>query len=133
VEPLARFVGQADGALREVDEQLPAGCRANMPADWSEILGGEFLGRVRFTRAFHKPTGLDLGERVFLVVEAPRSHGVVKLNRKPVGEVRYGSAPLRVDVTDLLGGDERLEIVVQHDSHEVVGGLVGEVRLEIEE
>ncbi len=133
VEPLARFVPQGDGTILESAEELAAGFRVNMPADWSAILGGDFLGRVRYTRAFHKPTGLELGERVFLVVEAPRSRGAVELNGKQVGEVRMDRAPMRVDVTDLLGGDERLEILVEHDVPECVGGLVGEVRLEIEE
>jgi hypothetical protein len=104
-----------------------------MPADWSAMLGADFLGRVRYTRLFHKPTGLELAERVFLVVEAPRSRGVVELNRKRVGEVEWDRGPLRVDVTELLGGDERLEIVVEHDEPGSTGGLVGEVRLEIED
>ncbi len=133
VEPLARYVPQSDRSRTALSDDLPAAARATMPADWSATLGAAFLGRVRYSRSFHQPTGLDFEERVFLVVEPPRSRGVVELNRKRLGEVSWGGAPLRVDVTDLLGGDERLEIVVEHDVAGSVGGLVGEVWLEIED
>ncbi|HEX4415628.1 MAG TPA: hypothetical protein VH107_18490 [Lacipirellulaceae bacterium] len=132
VIPLARFLPQSDGTYLEVEQALPAECRASMPADWSATLGSDFLGRVRYVRPFHKPTGLEPGERVFLVVEAARTDAAVTLNRKSLGQVRRDGAPLRVDVTELLGGDERLEIVVEHATEEDIGGLVGEVRLEIE-
>jgi hypothetical protein len=58
---------------------------------------------------------------------------VVELNDRRIGEVNWDAAPLRVDITALLGGEERLAIVVEHDVPGCVGGLVGEVRLEIEE
>lgn len=132
VIPLARFLPQTDGTYLEVEQPLPAECRANMPADWSATLGSDFLGRVRFARSFHKPTALETGERVFLVVEPAQTGAAVELNRKSVGDVRWNGAPLRVDITELLGGDERLEIVVEHATSDCVGGLVGEVRLEIE-
>jgi hypothetical protein len=133
VEPLARFVPQSDGSCVAVGDDLPAAVRVTMPADWAATLGADFVGRVRYSRSFHRPTGLDFGERVFLVVEGPRSRGVVELNHKRLGKVSWGAAPLRVDVTDLLGGDERLEIVVEHGDAATVGGLVGEVWLEIED
>jgi beta-galactosidase/beta-glucuronidase len=133
VEAIARFVPQADGTYLSVEENLPPAARATMPADWSAAFGGDFLGRVRYSRAFHRPTGLEAGEHVFLVVEPARSRGVVELNGKRVGEVRWGFEALRVDVTELMVGDEKLEIVVEHDSPAGAGGLIGEVRLEIED
>ncbi len=64
-----------------------------MPADWADLFGRDFFGRVRYRRTFQKPTGLESGERVFLVVEPPRSRGVVSLSGKPLGEVVWGGPP----------------------------------------
>jgi hypothetical protein len=145
LEPLERYVGRGDGRYDGSIERLPVEARATMPADWSDALGREFLGRVRYHRVFQKPTGLDAGERVWLVVEPPRSRGVVQLNGKPLGEVLWGGPPGRFDITALLEDHNRLEITVEHPSLDAdanayddddtnsPGGLVGEVRLEIEE
>jgi hypothetical protein len=115
-----------------------------MPADWSALFGGDFLGRVRYRRMFQKPTGLESGERVFLVVEGPRSQGRVELGRNALGSVVEG-AVLRVDITEQLEDHNTLEIYVDHPAIDLIentasesmklapGGLVGEVRLEIEE
>jgi hypothetical protein len=145
VEAIERYVRRADGTYGRSSEPMPAAVRMAMPADWSAALGGDFLGRVRYSRIFQKPTGLDTGERVFLVVEPARSLGSVSVNSKRLGAVCWGGAAGRFDVTDLLDDHNRLEIVVQHpvldgmqeqnddDSTSSVGGLVGEVRLEIDE
>ncbi len=144
LEPIERFVRQADDTYRPASDALPASGRAQMPADWAAVLGDDFLGRVCYRRTFQKPTGLEHGERVWLVVEPPRTHGVVELNRKRLGEVRSRDRTWRFDITDLLEEHNRLEIVVSHpaldaaeaaDDHSstLPGGLVGEVRLEIAE
>jgi hypothetical protein len=116
-----------------------------MPADWAESLGDDFLGRVCYRRTFQKPTGLGHGERVWLVVEPPRSRCVVSLNDYVCGVVFYGSAPGRFDITPNLHDHNRLDILVDHPTLDdggaakddsttnMPGGLVGEVRLEIEE
>jgi hypothetical protein len=138
VEAVARYVRQGDGTFRSTSDDLPAAARVTMPADWSAVLGRDFLGRVRYVRTFQKPTGLEDGERVFLVVEGARSAGVIALSRK-----RLGEAPGRFEITEMLEDHNRLEIVVEHpvldasgaakDDVGITGGLVGEVRLEIEE
>lgn len=145
VEAIERYALRGDGEYRRSSEHLPAAARMTMPADWSAGLGGDFIGRVRYGRIFQKPTGLDAGKRVFLVVEPMRSMGVVSLSGKQLGKVYWGGAAGRFDVTDLLEDHNRLEIVVEHpvldgtqrhnddDSTSPAGGLVGEVRLEIEE
>ena len=145
LEPIERFVPQPDGSYRPRSENLPPAARAKMPADWSSMLGADFLGRVRYVRNFQKPTGLDRGKRVWLVIEPPRSRGIVELNRKRLGEVFSGGTVARFDITQLLGDHNRLEIVVSHPALDdaqtanddsktsLPGGLVGEVRLEIEE
>ena len=144
LEPMERFVRRGDGRYDRSADSLPLSARSTMPADWSESFGRAFLGRVRYRRIFQRPTGLDNGERVWLVVEPPRSHGEIELNRKRLGEALWSGEPARFDITGALEDHNRLEIVVAHpaldetgaandDSSTLPGGLVGEVRLEIEE
>jgi len=115
-----------------------------MPADWSAALGGDFFGRVGYRRMFNKPTGLDSGARVWLVVEPPRSMARVVWKQKLLGFVHAGGTTGRFDITELLEDHNQLEIIVDHpaldglrrssgDPTALPGGLVGEVRLEIEE
>src|SRR3954447_22894568 len=100
LEALARFLLQADGSYRAVRDGLPAATRAKMPAEWSQTLGPDFLGRVQYRRTFHKPTGLGNGERVWLVVEPPRSRARIELNGAILGEVSPHALYGRFDVTD---------------------------------
>ena len=69
----------------------------------------------------------------------------MSLAGQPLGEVRFGGPVGRFDITPLLADRNALEIEVEHPALEVngcpsedcdpiaPGGLVGEVRLEIEE
>jgi hypothetical protein len=145
VEPLKRFVLQADGSYRATENDLPSATRATMPADWSALFGADFLGRVRYRRTFQKPTGLDSGERVWLVVEPAQSEACVLWKGDLLGFI-YPSEPAgRFDITDRLEDHNTLEICVDHPALDFMrstvgdptklspGGLVGEVRLEIEE
>ncbi|MEX0611934.1 MAG: hypothetical protein WD738_12980 [Pirellulales bacterium] len=145
LEPIERYVPRNGGRYDCSTEGLPPSARATMPADWSESFGRDFLGRVRYRRTFQKPTGLETGERVWLVVEPPRSQGAVTLNDRPLGEVRSGDPPARFEITAQLDDHNRLEVVVDHPALDAAsvanddsitdlpGGLVGEVRLEIDE
>jgi hypothetical protein len=145
VEAIERYVRRADGRYERSAEELPAAGRMTMPADWGELLGADFLGRVRYRRIFQKPTGLDEGQRVWLVVEPARSRVIVTLGGELLGEVYWGPAAGRFDVTRLLEDHNQLDIEVEHPALDEAGatnddggslppgGLVGEVRLEIEE
>jgi hypothetical protein len=145
VEPVERFIREPDGTWRADCGNLPPATRATMPADWSAIFGGDFLGGVRYRRTFQKPTGLESGERVFLVVEPPRSRGTIVLSDRALGSAGADESPFRFDIMDHLEDHNRLEIVVDHPALDAAGaanddggtrlpgGLVGEVRLEIEE
>jgi hypothetical protein len=92
----------------------------------------DLSGMVRCRRTFHKPTGLETGEQVWLVVE-PRSRATVHLNGRLLGDVQPGTAAGRFDVTGLLDDGNALEIDVERGApgEAGAGGLVGEVRLEI--
>jgi hypothetical protein len=116
-----------------------------MSADWSEALGPDFLGVVRHSRNFNRPTNLEPHERVWLVVEPPRSCGVVWMNGTELGHVRSGAPPGRFDITPFLMDHNAVVIEVAHPELDeerhalesgsvlITGGLVGEVRLEIVE
>jgi hypothetical protein len=144
IEPLKRYVARGSGGYESQADGVPARDRWQMPADWCEAMGHDFLGVVRFGRKFNRPTNLS-AERVWLVVEPPRSRGVVRVNGRVLGHVRFGAPPGRFDITPLLNDHNSIEIDVEHpelddDGHavdngflDVTGGLVGEVRLEIEE
>ena len=146
VEPLQRFVLQPDGSYSETEHDLPSPMgRVTMPADWSALFGAEFLGRVRYRRTFNKPTGLESGERVVLVIEPARSEACVMWKGDVLGSVYSGEPAGRFDITDRLEDHNAVEICVDHPSLDRMrgtvgdpaqlppGGLVGEVRLEIED
>jgi hypothetical protein len=140
-----RFVLQSDGTYEPVGEGLPAGGRMTMPADWSSLLGADFRGRVLYRRTFQKPTGLDSGERVWLVVEPAQSEAWALWKGDLVGFIYPGEPAGRFDITERLEDHNTLEICVDHPALDFMrskvgdplqlppGGLVGEVRLEIEE
>lgn len=145
LEPVFRHVRRADGEFERVTDSLPAAATMRVPADWSAALGADFLGRVRYVRPFNAPPGLVPEERVWLVVEPQRSEARVMLSEQTLGTVAADGPAGRFDITHLLNPHNRLEIFVDHpalvdgklgrdqDAPCLAGGLVGEVRLEIEE
>jgi len=145
LEPVFRCVRRADGGFDRVTDELPMATRMHLPADWSAAFGADFLGRVRYVRTFHTPPGLMFDERVWLVVEPQRSTARVVLVEDTLGEVAADGPAGRFDITHRLLPTNRLEIFVDHPATEegqivgsgavlsLAGGLVGEVRLEIEE
>jgi len=145
LEPVVRYVPRADGRYDRHDHDLPKAAKMKMPADWGAVFGNDFLGRVRYVRTFHTPPGLVPEERVWLVVEPQRSAARVVMLEETLGVVAADSPPQRFDVTHRLSPRNRLEIFVDHpalnEGRSIAGdpaslppgGLVGEVRLEIEE
>jgi beta-galactosidase/beta-glucuronidase len=115
------------------ERPLPLPGKVKMPCDWSELLGNDFQGTVLFRRIFHTPTGLDLGEQVWLAFDAVRSTAKIVLNGQPIGEFSTSDCPARYNITAILTDDaNRLEVRLTHLG-EQPGGLVGDVRLEIED
>jgi hypothetical protein len=116
-----------------------------MPSDWSDTLGRDFLGCVRYRRHFHAPTNLTPQDFVWLVVEPPRSAGTVELNGHRLGVVKCDQPAGRFEVLSILRETNELLVYVSHPaldaevnqtqnvSVELPGGLVGEVRLEIQD
>ncbi|MCA9205923.1 MAG: hypothetical protein KDA59_22875 [Planctomycetales bacterium] len=149
-EPLARTVWTADGESAELTDgssehaALPPAGRVTMPCDWSESLGTDFRGRVRFIRYFNRPTGLDSATRVYLAIDEVDAMAEVQLNGHKLGQIRGADGTWRSEVTPILETRNALEIVVDlpslsqtsaplprpRDAH-LAGGVTGEVRLEI--
>ena len=113
---------------------------------------------VRFTRVFHRPTGLGPQSKVWLVIDDVERPAIVALNDCVLGEVvpsrsnapslepELRRCPARFDITDRLHPQNRLLIDVTcvaiddegrplpHLGGDNQGGrLVGLVRLEIEQ
>ncbi len=144
-QPLARTVLLDNGTTRQQPGQLPPPGKARMPSDWSQSLGADFRGRVRFTRFFHRPTGLDGRQRIELVVHQVDAFGSVSLNGTFLGEICMDAGPVRFDISHQL--ESRNELTIEVELPDVTdgsaalvrspgregkpGGLVGEVGLEI--
>lgn len=77
--------------------------KIRLPAEWGEIFG-DYAGRVRLTRTFHRPTNLEPSEIVELVFEHWPGAWLIGLNQQPLAEFRDASAesPRRIAVTQLL-------------------------------
>jgi len=90
-------------------------------------------GLVRCTRHFNKPTGLDHGERVWLVIEGAASSARITVNGSRLGQTScLAEVPMRIDITQLITGRNRLEIELSvADGHEAAQ-FQSAVRLEIE-
>jgi hypothetical protein len=155
--PLARFEATASGGVRQTADDLLGGGTLHLPCDWGDVLGRDFQGIVRFTRRFHRPTGLGAGAHVWLVIEDVDWLATVTLNDQQCGEIVCSTSterskgpeiqlcPARFDVTAALLPQNTLAIVVTSPQLDVdgaalprtgreglSGGLIGLVRLEIE-
>ncbi len=141
LQPLARWQLASGAALVEFIDPLPPGGRIEMPSDWSQLLGADFRGRARHLRRFGRPTGLDSGQRVWLVCDGATDAATIALNGAPLGAILGPNLPARFDITERLLPRNELVIDVEFPSAEIAkqtsaagtkcGGLTGEVRLEI--
>jgi hypothetical protein len=111
-------------------------------------------GTARFTRRFHRPTGLDAVSRVWLAIDDVDWHASVVLNDRSLGQIVSGQSlaqpnthrcPARFEITADLQPQNVLSITVSSPSLDdngllsprtgregQPGGLIGLVRLEIE-
>jgi hypothetical protein len=144
-QPLARRVLLADGTVREDVVAQDAARTMRLPADWSQVLG-DFRGRVRFMRSFHRPTGLTPGTHVALVIDAVDARATVMLNGQLLGTcggpgfaARFNIRPhlqlrnelaIDVELPYELASDARFARPPGRESASG-GGLVGDVYLEI--
>jgi beta-galactosidase/beta-glucuronidase len=132
-EPLLRYRRLDDGQIETLTNDLPPAGKITMPADWSESLGADYRGQVRYTRRFTCPTGIEPGMRVVLVIDGVNHSARVLLDERPLGEIADTNTPWQCDIGEHLSERHLLCVIVDMpaDAAESVGGLVGEVRLEI--
>ena len=143
---LLRFDRDDTRNIGQDTSELPGG-RMQMPSDWGESLGNGFRGRVRYQRRFNRPTGLDKGQIVYVSVAAVDCFGEVSLNDTTLGQVVGDRPNQRFVVTEILQSANELSVIVELPRDDpnsdpllrpagrenLPGGLIGEVRLEIEE
>src|SRR5687768_14199790 len=115
-EPLARFVPLAAGSASVTNDDLPPSGVIELPGDWASAIGADFQGRVRLPRRFHRPTGLDGGSRVWLVIDDVDWQADVTLNDRPLGTVVCSQSTdpqqatkcrARFDITTLISSQNR--------------------------
>jgi len=118
--------------------------RVKIPDHWGDWLGVDFRGQVEYRRSFNRPTGLEPNQLVWLVVEQVDFHAEIFLNDQRLGHLTFGELPqgqpFRIEIGGLLELSNilRLEIQVAPESNRVdrvglAGGLIGSVRIEIEQ
>jgi hypothetical protein len=129
IEALLRFVPDALGEVHEETSQLPIANETSVPGDWAFALGEDFRGRARYVRRFGLPTNLEPQETVTLVFGEVESQATIELNGTLLGEQRKADGERRYEVTQLLKLRNELRIVVE--ARDAVGGILGEVKLEI--
>ncbi len=106
-------------------------------------LGSDFRRLVRFRRRFGLPTGLEPDDQIDLVIERVDASGHVRLNQALLGEIVAGEKAARFSLRGRLqprnllliefvspGGSEEPGLPLA-GREETLGGLAGEVRLEI--
>jgi hypothetical protein len=104
VVPLARYTRDERGAWSLTDGPLPPPATIIVPTRWDAALGPDFNGAVRWTRRFHRPTGLSAGDRVWLALDLEPIPTCVELNNHRLWSSALGADPLprRLDITDRL-------------------------------
>lgn len=110
------------------EEPTPMSGALRMPVSWNAAFGRR-AGRVRLTRHFNRPTGIDDGERVWLEI-AIGVPAHVAMNGLPLGEVVAGT--VRFDVTDRLEEYGRVEIEFDRPEYSDGEQPIAEVALVIE-
>ncbi len=109
----------------------PAGT-ARLPAPWRDVVG-DYQGHVEFRRKFHRPTNLDVEERVCLEFDGVGGEGFVIINGQPLGPLHCTASRQSLDVTDYLVGNDELIITLgpPPPPGSAPGGLFGPVSLVI--
>lgn len=86
--------------------------------EWSNWLGRDFRGEVRFQRRFGRPTGIWPNTKVELVIESVDWRTRISLNDRFLGSCHGAEAPWQRDITHLLLVKNRLTLEIDlHDWH----------------
>jgi hypothetical protein len=91
-------------------------------------------GLLRCTRHFNRPTGLESGERVWLVLPSLASPGTIVLNGDPLEPtpgLPADGGSVRCEITSRLTARNKVEIQLAANTDTALA-LLEQVRLEIE-
>jgi hypothetical protein len=124
--PAEKGLAIQEGQLGEVMHRI------RLAAPWQFEAAGHL---ARWTRSFHRPTGLDVRQRVRLRIEGVETPGKVVLNGRMLGVLDGAGAPVRFDVSDKLRArnELRLELASSFDGQRADRSTPpGEIRLEID-
>lgn len=111
--------------------------RVKMPCDWQSIFD-QRAGTVRFARRFHKPTGLEPGDTVWLLFDGIGGEISLWLNGEPLAMntppvSAIHSPALATEITNRLGPSNEIALEVTFDPllSKERGGLWGPVSVVI--
>jgi len=104
-----------------------------MPQEWRTLFG-DVSGTALFRRRFHRPTNLELHERVMLVFTEIRGSGHVQLNGLSIGEFSAAGELVEFEISTAMKPFNEVAIDIGFDpvkEQGVPGGLFGVAALEI--
>jgi hypothetical protein len=104
-----------------------------LPSDWQSLFGDRG-GRARFSRRFNRPTGLEPGDRIDLVLEGWGGSAEIVLNGEPLGTFDATDGETRIGITELLAAHNRVSILLDFapvQASGAPGGLFRPVAIEI--
>jgi hypothetical protein len=107
-------------------ENAPRRGTLHLPGDLARSLGDDFTAVVRLSRRFHRPTGLESGERVWLTTDKLDHQAAFTLNGQPLAL----NGALRAEVTSYLQASNVLTIEIAKPSV-TVADILGFIALEI--
>lgn len=135
---IARWLGSTAAAAGQehsaasTEEEEPQ--RVRVPIDWQSTFGPR-MGRARFERSFHCPTGLEPEDRVIVVLEKVSGRGRVLVDGRLAADIDSTTGPdFAVEITPLLAPACRLEVELEPlalPEESCPAGLLGPVTLEI--
>jgi hypothetical protein len=128
-QQLYRIVVGPAGGISRSSELLPPAFRVTMPSSWIDAGLGDFRGGLRLVRPFGYPGRIDDFERVWLTFAGLGGIATVTLNDTILGNIDGRGSPADFEITALL--KPRNLLVVEIESQAALGGLWGEVALEV--
>jgi hypothetical protein len=106
--------------------------KVKVPGDLSQVIAIDFRGSVHMQRNFGCPTGIESSDQLWLVFESLVPAAEIELN----GELLATATqfPAQFEVTKILALRNRIDLRFHLEAaldSESLGGILGEVRLEI--
>ena len=124
-------VAARDGKNSRTQNPTVVSSNINLPGKLDRFRDDSLAVQVNLLRSFGCPTGLTVGQKVWLVVESTNIVGQVYLNGNGLDELNREG--LRSEIRQLLQPRNALRIVVDLQNKNGTAMSIQSVRLEIEE